>query len=146
LEAALNEPKHRLRQWIESLPPLSSRTTRPRSASEFYVADLRFLFVIQGLIRAGLSLDSLQPISEALYRAIQQPIEAGQYPVLTMHFQNGWQLDASAAAEGLKLEIPLRPAWEAVDACLGTSNAPLQYVIGLGLRSVGNKRGLSSNE
>jgi hypothetical protein len=141
LEVALGAPKHRLRQWIEKLPPLSTRTTHARSAGEFYVADLRFLFVIKSLVEAGIGLEALVPVSEALHRTVQQPAETGQYPVISLFYRNCWQLEATNEADTLVLHIPLRPAWEAVDAFLGTSTSPMQHVIGLGLTSIGKHRG-----
>lgn len=136
LEAALNEPKHRVRQWVESLPPLSTRATRSRSASEFYVADLRFLFVVQALVRVGLSMDAIASVSEALYRATQLPEKPGKHPTLSMYYLDGWHIGENGAAE-VKLSISLQHAWEAVDAYLGTSATPMQHVIGLGLTAVG---------
>jgi hypothetical protein len=109
---ALGAKPHELQAWLK-LEPLASRPTKERSATAYTTVDLLFLAVIKTLHSSGLSPKALKSFSASLYRAIQQPIEAGARDEIRLHHDGDgkWRVGSpSASVEAVQMLVALAPA------------------------------------
>lgn len=136
--AALNIPKHQLRNWTEKLYPFSNMETNERSARKYKLSDLQFLAVIDYLdVSFGVSVNRLKPISKELSELINKPATNNcSQNLLYICINNEcckWINVEYRCEEGIVIDV--NNAYTKVNEYLGLS--PKQVEMQLGLLMVG---------